>query len=53
MPFEEKICWVNAVVTVVVPVAYFVVMLAGSPTCPRPTSPTSGRFSSPSGCRSS
>jgi hypothetical protein len=27
MPFEEKICWVNAVVTVVVPVAYFVVML--------------------------
>ena len=27
MPFEEKICWVNAVVTVVVPVAYFAVML--------------------------
>ena len=24
MPFEEKITWVNAVVTVVVPVAYFV-----------------------------
>ena len=27
MPFEEKITWVNAVVTVVVPVAYFVIML--------------------------
>ena len=27
MPFEEKITWVNAVVTVVVPVAYFAIML--------------------------
>ena len=27
MPFEEKISWVNAVVTVIVPVAYFVIML--------------------------
>ena len=27
MPFEEKITWVNAVVAVVVPVAYFVIML--------------------------
>ena len=27
MPFEEKIPWVNAVVTVIVPVAYFVIML--------------------------
>jgi len=27
MPFEEKISWVNAVVAVVVPVAYFVIML--------------------------
>jgi hypothetical protein len=27
MPFEEKITWVNAVVTVVVPVVYFVIML--------------------------
>ena len=27
MPFEEKITWVNAVVAVVVPVAYFVLML--------------------------
>jgi hypothetical protein len=27
MPFEEKITWVNAVVTVVVPVAYFMIML--------------------------
>ena len=27
MPFEEKLSWVNAVVTVIVPVAYFVTML--------------------------
>ena len=27
MPFEEKITWVNALVAVVVPVAYFVIML--------------------------
>ena len=27
MPFEEKMTWVNVVVTVVVPVAYFVIML--------------------------
>ena len=27
MPFEEKIPWVNAVVTVIVPVAYFAIML--------------------------
>ena len=27
MPFEEKLSWVNAVVTVVVPVAYFAIML--------------------------
>ena len=27
MPFEEKLSWVNAVVTVIVPVAYFVSML--------------------------
>jgi hypothetical protein len=27
VPFEEKITWVNAVVAVVVPVAYFVIML--------------------------
>jgi hypothetical protein len=27
MPFEEKITWVNAVVTVVVPIAYFAIML--------------------------
>ena len=27
MPFDEKITWVNAVVAVVVPVAYFVIML--------------------------
>ena len=27
MPFEEKVTWVNAVVAVVVPVAYFVIML--------------------------
>jgi hypothetical protein len=27
MPFEEKLSWVNAVVTVIVPVAYFAIML--------------------------
>ena len=27
MPFEEKITWVNAVVTVVVPIAYFAIVL--------------------------
>jgi len=27
MPFEEKITWVNALVTVVVPIAYFAIML--------------------------
>ena len=27
MPFEEKVTWVNLVVTVVVPVAYFAIML--------------------------
>ena len=27
MPFEEKLSWVNAVVMLVVPVAYFVIML--------------------------
>ena len=27
MPFEEKITWVNAVVAVVVPVAYFAIMM--------------------------
>jgi hypothetical protein len=27
MPFEEKITWVNAVVAVVVPVAYFVIIM--------------------------
>jgi hypothetical protein len=27
MPFEEKITWVSAVVTIVVPVVYFVIML--------------------------
>ena len=27
MPFEEKITWVNAVVAVIVPVVYFVIML--------------------------
>jgi len=27
MPFEEKVTWVSLVVTVVVPVAYFVIML--------------------------
>jgi hypothetical protein len=27
MPFEEKLTWVNAVVTVVVPIAYFAIML--------------------------
>ena len=27
MPFEEKITWVSAVVTVIVPIAYFVIML--------------------------
>ena len=27
MPFEEKLTWVNAVVTVLVPVAYFAIML--------------------------
>ena len=27
MPFEEKMTWVNAVVTVIIPVAYFAIML--------------------------
>lgn len=27
MPFEEKVTWVSLVVTVVVPVAYFAIML--------------------------
>ena len=27
MPFEEKVTWVNLVVAVVVPVAYFAIML--------------------------
>jgi hypothetical protein len=27
VPFEEKITWVNAVVTVIVPIAYFTIML--------------------------
>lgn len=53
MPFEEKISWVSAVVTVVVPVAYFAIMLGRLRDTSAADISYRGRSSWPSGRRSS